>query len=1049
MKPIKLTLNAFGPYRDKTVIDFTLLENRNIFLITGNTGAGKTTIFDGINFALYGDASGSERDGKSLRSDFADIDELTYVELEFKLRNHIYFLRRVPPQLTKKKRGEGTTEFKGEAELKSLTNDKFEIITGLDKVTKKVEEFLGINNKQFKQIIMIPQGEFRKLLTADSKERGDILQKIFRTECYRSIQEKLKRKVQDISKNTSMANERRNVYIKSIDAYENTVLKELMLEQNPNMDKIKESLILLLHEDKGLEENILKYIKKIEKKISEKSREIGNAEEANKKLKEKEEITLKKIQLENEKEVYEKLEIDLNRARNAESIKPIEENYIQRKDSVDNRVKEISNLENTLVEYEKQLKISEEKYNLEKSKEEERNSLIEYGTTLKSYIDKVKKIDEHKISVNRLNAMLKNIEGELKTSNEKLEKIKMDEVSIRKKVEEGTKASIEIATINSLLKEKEAIRKKLLNLHDDNKEFLAYSTKFKEFKIEYDTAEQEFKVAKENLDMLQEKFLKGQAAIMAMALKDGDECPVCGGTSHPKKAVNNVNVPKEEEINLAKNHFEKLDTRYREELEKYNKLQEKIKLKKEEIEKKKHEIEEEKIANFGEIIGIKLTELIIDKGKSIKIEIDELNNRFIQLKTKSELLNKLKIEEENLIREKEQLEKNIKVLEENKVETYGENEKVKEKLEGILREVPSEIQSEEALDIVINATRNKFLILKKLFEEAEENYNKYKTYYEKLKTSQDEKIKILEEEKKLLEKSNNQYLESILKGGFSSVDEYKACKKNSEDIVRLDTAIQNYKQELKSIVDRYEIIILQTKELQIINIEELKKELDLLILEKEKITEERNKVFARIKNNSEVLENIRKINEELKDFEEKYRVIADLSNAANGFTTIKTTFERYVLASFFEEIIGAANIRLRKMTSNRYELNRTDEGKIASSQSGLDIEVFDNYTGKARPAKTLSGGEGFKASLALALGLADVVEGNAGGVNIDTMFIDEGFGTLDPESLDVSINCLLELQDAGKLVGIISHVPELKERIEGRLEVISTSRGSSAKFNIK
>jgi len=1049
MKPIKLTLNAFGPYRDKTIIDFTLLENRNIFLITGNTGAGKTTIFDGINFALYGDANGSERDGKSLRSDFADIDELTYVELEFKLRNHIYLLRRVPPQLVKKKRGEGTTEFKGEAELKSLTNDKFKIITGIDKVTKKVEELLGINNKQFKQIIMIPQGEFRKLLTADSKERGDILQKIFQTECYRSIQEKLKRKVQDINKNTSMANERRNVYIKSIDAYENTVLKELILEQNPNMGKIQENLILLLHEDKGLEENILKSIKSIEEKISEKSREIDKAEEINKKLKEKEEITLKRIQLEDEKETYEKLEIDLNRARNAESIKPIEENYIQRKDSVDNRVKEISNLEDTVVEYEKQLKISEEKYNIEKLKEEERNSLIEYGTTLKSYIDKVKKIDEYKISASRLNIRLKNIEDELKSANEKLENIKIDEVNIRKKIEEGTKASIEVATINSLLKEKESIRKKLLNLHDDNKEFLAYSAKFKEFKIEYNTVEQEFKVAKEKLNMLQEKFLKGQAAIMAMALKDGEECPVCGGTSHPKKAVNNVNIPKEEEINLARDHFEKLDMRYREELEKYNKLQEKIKLKKEEIEKKKHEIIEEKIANFGEAIGSELTDLIIDKGKSIKIEIDELNNRFIQLKTKSELLNKVKIEEENLIREKEQLEKKIKILEENKVETYGENEKVKEKLEGILREVPSEIQSEEALNIAINVTRNKFLILKKSFEEAEENYNKYKTYYEKLKTSQDEKVKILEEEKKILEKSNNQYLECILKGGFSSVDEYKACKKNSEDIVRLDTAIQNYKQELKSIVDRYEIIILQTKELQIINIQELKKELDLLILEKEEITEERNKVFARIKNNSEVLENIRKINEELKDFEEKYRVIADLSNAANGFTTIKTTFERYVLASFFEEIIGAANIRLRKMTSNRYELNRTDEGKIASSQSGLDIEVFDNYTGKARPAKTLSGGEGFKASLALALGLADVVEGNAGGVNIDTMFIDEGFGTLDPESLDVSINCLLELQDAGKLVGIISHVPELKERIEGRLEVISTSRGSSAKFNIK
>lgn len=1049
MKPIKLALNAFGPYRDKTTIDFTLLENRNIFLITGNTGAGKTTIFDGINFALYGDANGSERDGKSLRSDFADIDELTYVELEFKLKNHIYFLRRVPPQLTKKKRGEGTTEFKGEAELKCLTNDEFKIITGLDKVTKKVEELLGINNKQFKQIIMIPQGEFRKLLTADSKERGDILQKIFQTECYRSIQEKLKRKVQDINKNTSMANERRSVYIKNIDPYENTALKELMLEQNPNIDKIHENLILLLHEDKGLEKDILKSIREIEEKISEKSKEIDKAEETNNKLKEKEEITLKKIQLENEKETYEKLEVDLNRARNAESIKPIEENYIQRKYSVDNRIKEINNLEGTLVEYEKQLKISEEKYNFEKSKEEEKNSLIEYGTTLKSYIDKVKKIDEYKISANSLNITLKNIDEELEISNERLEKIKIDEVNIRKKTEEGTKASIEVATINSLLKEKESIRKKLLNLHDDNKEFLAYSAKFKELKFKYDTIEQETKEAKEKLNMLQEKFLRGQAAIMAMALKYGEECPVCGGTSHPKKAVNNVNIPKEEEINLAKDHFEKLDMTYRGELEKYNKLQEKIKLKKEEIEKKKYEIIEEKIANFGEAIGSELAELIIDKGKSIKIEIDQLNNRSIELKAKSELLNKLKIEEENLIKEKEQLEKKIKALDENKIEIYGENEKTKEKLEGILREVPNEIQSEEALNIVINETRNKFLLLKKSFEEAEENYNKYKTYYEKLKTSQDEKIKILEEEKELLEKSNNQYLECILKSGFNSIDEYKSCKKSSEDITNLDKTIQNYKQELKSIVDRYEIVILQTKELQIVDIEELKKELDLLILQKEKITEERSKVFARIKNNSEVLENIRKINEELKDFEEKYRVIAELSNAANGFTTIKTTFERYVLASFFEEIIGASNIRLRKMTSNRYELNRTDEGKIASSQSGLDIEVFDNYTGKARPAKTLSGGEGFKASLALALGLADVVESNAGGVNIDTMFIDEGFGTLDPESLDVSINCLLELQDAGKLVGIISHVPELKERIEGRLEVIATSRGSSAKFNIK
>ncbi|WP_283591406.1 AAA family ATPase [Clostridium butanoliproducens] len=1049
MKPIKLTLNAFGPYRNKTTIDFTLLENRNIFLITGNTGAGKTTIFDGINFALYGDASGSERDGKSLRSDFADIDELTYVELEFKLRNNIYFLRRVPPQITKKKRGEGTTEFKGEAELKSLTDDKFGIVTGLEKVTKKVEELLGINNKQFKQIIMIPQGEFRRLLTADSKERGDILQKIFRTESYRSIQEKLKRKVQDISKTASIANERRNVYINNIDTYNNLTLKELILEKNPNVDKVEEELIALLNEDKNLEKNTLKSIKAIEEKINEKSREIDRAEEVNKRIKEKEEITLKKIQLEKEKENYEKLEIVLNKARNAENIKPIEENYIQRKHSVNFKIKEINNLENTLIENEKQLKIYEEKYNFEKSREKERNYLIEYSTKLKSYVDKVKKIDEYKGSINLLTSTLNNIEGELEKSNKKLEKIKIDEVNIRKKIEEGTDASIEIATISSLLKEKEAIRKKLLKLHDDNKEILGYGEKLKEIKGEHDTVERETKIAKENLDMLQERFLKGQASIMAMALEEGEECPVCGSTHHPKKITTNVTIPREEEINKAKDYFEKLDINYRKVLEEYNKLNEKITLKKEEIEKKKHEMLEEKIADFGDIVGVELTKMIIDKGKSVKLEIDKLSKRCKELEIKSEGLDKLKAEEKKFIEEKEQLEKTVKALDEKKITNYGENEKIKGKLKEILNEVPSEIQSEDALNTVINETQNKFSELKKSFEEAEKNYNKYRTEYEKLKTSKDEKIKILEEEKKSLEKSYDKYLQSILKSGFKSIDEYKNCKKSDEEITSLDKDIQNYKQELKSIIDRYEIIILQTKELEIINIAELIKELELFKMEKEKIEEERNKIFARIKNNSEVLENIRKINSELKDFEEKYKIIADLSNAANGFTNIKTTFERYVLASFFEEIIEAANIRLRKMTSNRYELNRTDEGKIASSQSGLDIEVFDNYTGKARPAKTLSGGEGFKASLALALGLADVVESNAGGVNIDTMFIDEGFGTLDPESLDVSINCLLEIQNEGKLAGIISHVPELKERLECRLEVIATPKGSNVKFNIK
>jgi exonuclease SbcC len=269
-----------------------------------------------------------------------------------------------------------------------------------------------------------------------------------------------------------------------------------------------------------------------------------------------------------------------------------------------------------------------------------------------------------------------------------------------------------------------------------------------------------------------------------------------------------------------------------------------------------------------------------------------------------------------------------------------------------------------------------------------------------------------------------------------------------EDIKQLEKAILLYRQGLTSLKDRLSKAVTDTESLAEVSIEKLKIELSEVRADETALEEKVKIIYSRIKHNTKILKEIEEINKAIFNDEEKYAVIGELSRVANGDNSERISFERYVLAAYFDEIISAANIRLSKMAGGRFILKRKEERGKGRKQEGLELEVFDNYTGKSRHVKTLSGGESFKASLSLALGLADVVQAYAGGISLDTMFVDEGFGTLDPESLDNAIQCLIDLQKGGRLVGIISHVPELKERIDVRLEITPAKEGSKARFVI-
>jgi exonuclease SbcC len=331
-------------------------------------------------------------------------------------------------------------------------------------------------------------------------------------------------------------------------------------------------------------------------------------------------------------------------------------------------------------------------------------------------------------------------------------------------------------------------------------------------------------------------------------------------------------------------------------------------------------------------------------------------------------------------------------------------------------------------------------------ETAKKNYDKLKVEQLTTETEKRQYNKDIIFLTQRLKEEEDAFLLKLRQKGFENTDAYTKAKMTDEDIEYNTATIENHTKQLHSLTKSYETLRHQTKDQHIVDMASFESTIETLRQKTKAYGDQKGVIVSRIKNNSLMLEHVKVRNLKIRNEEEEHQVLGHLSNMAKGNNTYRITFERYVLAAFLEDIIVAANLRLTQMTDGRYLLSRTQELQRRNAKGGLELEVYDNYTGMNRHVKTLSGGEGFMASLSMALGLADVVQSYAGGVQLDTMFIDEGFGTLDQESLDSAINCLVDLQKTGRLVGIISHVQELKERIDTRLEVLGTNIGSHTRF---
>ena len=924
MRPLLLKMSAFGPYAGNTVIEFDKLGDKGLYLICGDTGAGKTTIFDAICYALFGEASGRLRDASMLRSKYADDLTPTEVELLFLHNDKEYRIVRNPEYYRPSKRGGGLTKQPQDACLYMPDGN---VISKAKDVNKAVEELLSLNCDQFFQISMIAQGSFRELLISDTNTRQKIFRELFKTGFYLTLQDKLSEARKEISDSVSDSKKSIEQYVRDIMVDEDDVL--LIDVENAKAG-------LMLTED--VIELIVSLINKDET--------IANDNE-------------NKLKAENG---------ELERVNSSIAI-------------IENAINSKEMLDITLKEYEEK-KPMEEAANaeFEKAKIElaKKDGIVKELSTIEAEIKKNEDIKKTEALVNRLSADENNKTEKLSLLSDEKEQ-KAGVLSELKSELDGLKnVGVSIEEYKNKLEKLDESINELNELKKEHKKFIRGQQELEELTDKYIEDNNEFKRLRDIYEEMEQAFRDGQAGILAATLTDGEKCPVCGSLAHPDKAKLTDEIPSEEKLNEAKDNASKAR-------DKANEASSFLRSRRTFVEL----IKEQLINNAVELFS----DSDIDEDKDLFISNLESNieSRKFEITTlRNDINDKLNNEKRRETRKKE--------IEDNLISEYEKK----------LKLIDEDIASLNIEIAGINASIN-------------ENKLKAKEIKESLIFSDMSDAEI----------RRNELTYTL--NSIQQLYDIKEQERNQihDEVTKLTSKIESLKKSLEGI----EITDVTDKKAKKTELEY--KRNDLI----KKIQEER----TRIRINNNVLENIKDKAESLKETEKNLSYITSLSKTANGDLAgkEKIKLETYIQTTYFDRIIRRANLRFMEMSSGQYELKRQRVASDIRGQSGLDLVVIDHYNGTERSVRTLSGGESFMASLSLALGLSEEVQSSSGGVSVDTLFVDEGFGTLDSDSLDLAYKALTNVTEGNRLVGIISHVAELRNKIDNQIIVKKEKSGGS------
>ena len=1018
MRPLRLTMQAFGSYGDPESIDFTDLGDHRLFLIHGPTGSGKTTVLDAICFALYGVATGADREAKGFRSDFASPQDITEVTLDFEIGSREFRILRRPEQERAKKRGEGTTTSPVAATMWERTgasdSDEGTVLASKwTDVTSKVEELLGFRSEQFRQVIVLPQGRFRDLLMASSNDREAILQQLFDTSFYKKIQISLKERAKLLAGEIKDQRTRRSILLDQCDCEDETDLAEVLTELDKDLEaQTKEAKAIA-----------------VKSKAAEKKLNVASSLE--KRFLMQDQIAAATAEFEKQSAVIDVDRTTMDLARKAAALADLFATVKRARDKKLDAAKSLKAAKEMLKNCKAVQEKAAEDLLTHQGKEGERKALAQKLTELERIRPLVatlarertdhEKLGQEFASADKMLADRRTdnsaLEGDIEKSNAQIEKIKKS-LRDRELLERVLKeASEKLATSGVLIEKRQALLEAGKALEANSAEAKKKSTQLKNHR--------------EHFQRLIDQRQAGSAAMLARDLKPGDACPVCGSKDHPQLAASAEEIPDAKAVDAARRLIEEAERASEKEdknVAKAEKLHAGLKGELETLLKTAGDLDE---GDERLTAAVAKAQQGIDKNERLSIQIDKESARLAELE-KARRKNELAIEE--LQKQHGDLGKRLSASE--------------ARLEEKMKSVGKVFENEAAVDA---ATRKAEQLLQKSRQELEaalKNERDASSDTVKAETALKHARKEDASAQKEVVNKNKQWKERLKKSGFKSEEDFVAAELDEEEIEELRSKIEAYDHGYGEAKVRTRDMAAELKDKKRPDVAALQKAADALEAGRAEAEATVVAIREKIKILTRTRKDLEKLAKDLSALDEKYGVLGTLANTADGQNSLRVSLQRFVLATRLDDALIAASQRLSRMTNGRFRIQRNTTAADKRAAGGLELEVEDAYTASCRPVSTLSGGESFQAALSLALGLSEVVQAYAGGIRLDTIFVDEGFGSLDPEALELAINTLIDLQATGRLVGVISHVPELKERIDVRLQIKTGKSGSTAAFQL-
>ena len=1032
MRPISLTMTAFGPFPGKESVDFNRMGDNPLFLINGPTGSGKTTILDAICFALYGKTTGDEREGSQMRADLAAPTLLTEVTLIFELAGNYYRIRRVPEQLKPKARGEGVTHQSPEAQLWKVDysetpraingtallqepeKEQLIVSSKVKEATREIENLTGLNADQFRQVMVLPQGKFRQLLMSDSKEREKIFSQLFQTHIYAKLEERLKIKASEVRQQVEKQRQRMQGLLEGSNLEsEQDLVKEL--------DGLQPQLLLAV-EEKQRQQQLFQ----LASEALQKANQLNNAfqllnncrMEYQQLLASAEQINAQRQQLEQAEQAQKLCPESSQRQRCHQELIQISEQCQQAEQWLtESRVQ----LQQTQV-------LLDSCPGLEQQLDSDKQKLARlqsYGTRAEELSLAQRRFKQEQVGANRLAQQL---EGERNTHSAILtdkDRIEQQHQLLQEQLLSLADKQRSLDQLNEVIRNKIEFENAIIEQTKTQQRLLQAEVRGKQLKTGYEQQQNHAK----SLEM---RWHQGQAALLAQELETGMPCPVCGSCEHPYPTVGDQLIPSQSELEHARSQVEAAHQELINARESYQGM------------KKDYEYLCGRIAQLqGRLTELQAPDCssteLAKQQSGLELEVQTLSAQQQQVQLLLTELQQLKLAEADL-------RKQWEVTQQRQSEQQAQLAAAKSQLEQAEAELPELYRASGALDKAISQTQSEIVAqqtkIQQIRQQFQQNNEQWHAREATLKSLLEQKAQV-QEKLKLASVAWEQTLASSL---FDSESAFQQALLEEPQILALKQAIAEFDRrsaELKGAVEQQEASLkeqhppeLEHYQQSLVASEELKlaRESEWQILDRRM---------------TQLLDTQKKVQQyltEQADLENHYRLVGTLSDVANGRTGNKISLQRFVLSVLLDDVLIEASRRLNLMSKGRYQLFRKEDRAKGNKASGLELEVEDSYTGKVRSVATLSGGESFMAALSMALGLSDVVQAYAGGIRLDTLFIDEGFGSLDPESLELAVRTLIDLQASGRMVGVISHVTELKEQMPIRLDVIGDREGSRVKL---